>query len=105
MRKFLIAALVAAGPAIAGTEMVAGYGQDEIRIYDQKCEIASVLRHIQEDKRKDFRKARAKVNGQTYFACWVQLSAPGMPPSVALIYEDGDIGMIPVEHFKDPVSI
>jgi hypothetical protein len=101
MKKFLIAACLAAGPAFATSELVAGFGMDEIRIYEQKCEIASVLRHIPEDKRKDFRKARAKVSGQTYFACYVVVG----PDRVLIVYEDGDLGMIPVGDFKEPKNI
>jgi hypothetical protein len=100
MRKFLIAACLAAGPAMSATEMVARNGDDSIRIVDATCETASVLRHIPEAKRKEFRKADGRVGGQRYFACWIQQGE-----QVFVVWEDGDLGMIPVSDFKEPKNI
>jgi hypothetical protein len=97
MRVLLIAAL-AAGSAFAGTEMVAKQGDDVVRLMDAPCPYASVLRFIPDEARKEFRKADTRVGGQRYFACFRLLGS-----TVQVLYEDGDVGMIPADQFKpDP---
>jgi hypothetical protein len=95
MRLVLGAALFAASVAIAGTEMVAKQGDDVVRLMDAPCPYASVLRFIPEEARKEFRKADTRVGGQRYFACFRLLGS-----TVQVVYEDGDQGMIPSDHFK-----
>jgi hypothetical protein len=100
MRSILIAAAIAAGPAFAASEMVARQGDDSIRISEAKCETASVLRHIKPELRKNFRKADARIGGQRYFACWMLQAS-----TVFVVYEDGDLGLVPLQEFKQPNSI
>jgi hypothetical protein len=100
MRNLLIAAIFAAGPALAQTEMVARQGNDEVRIYDQKCETASVLRHIPEAQRKLFRKAMATIGGQRWYACYVIMQG-----GAYLVFEDGDHGFVPAGDFKEALGV
>jgi hypothetical protein len=98
MRSKICAALIAASfavPAFAATEMIAKYGDDYVRLMDAPCPYASVLRFINEDQRKHFRKADTRVGGQRYFACFAILG-----DQVALVYEDGDKGLVPASEFK-----
>ena len=92
MRKFILAALLcAAGSSFAQT-MIARQGSDSVRLYDKPChaEVAAIV-----PEAKDWRAALAVVGGQPYKACWTVRS-----PVVFMRYEDGDMGSIPVELFK-----
>jgi hypothetical protein len=100
MRILLAAALLAAGPAMSATEMVARQGNDEVRIYDQKCETASVLRHISEANRAQFRKAMATIGGKRWYACYVIANG-----GAYLVYEDGDQGFVPGGDFKEALGV
>lgn len=98
MRSLILAACIAASPAVAA-DFVARQGQDVIRLTDEPCPV-SVIRHIPEGHRGHFRKAHASVNGKNYLACFAARS-DGM---VALVYEDGDQGLIPIQLFKEDVG-
>jgi hypothetical protein len=100
MRSILIAAVLAAGPAIAAQEMIAKSGDDHVRLIDAPCPYASVLMHIPEANRKAFRKADARVGGQRYFACFALKG-----DQVIIVYEDGDLGQIPAADFKEAQAI
>lgn len=100
MRKLFIAALMAAGPAFAGSEMVAQQGDDVVRLMGEPCPYASVLRFIPEDKRAEFGKADTRVGGQRFFACWRLAGG-----QVHLVYEDGDHGAVPLSHFKESPGV
>lgn len=95
MRYSLALAILLASPAFAAQEMVAKSGDDVVRLIDLPCPYASVLRFIQDDYRKQFRKAEARVSGQRYFACFRLVDS-----TVHLIYEDGDQGMVPAGEFR-----
>jgi hypothetical protein len=94
MRSLILALVIASSPAIAETR-VARNGDDHVKLIEVPCPYASVLRFIPEDRRAEFRKADARVNGERFFACWIMLE-----DQVGLIYEDGDRGLIPAAAFK-----
>jgi hypothetical protein len=94
MRLLILAAALAAGSTMAETR-VARNGDDHVKLIEAPCPYASVLRFIPEDRRAEFRKADARVNGERFFACWIVLD-----DQVGLIYEDGDRGLIPASAFK-----
>lgn len=101
--RSLCVAIFAASVAFsvsASQEMVARQGNDEVRIYDKKCETASVLRHIPEASRAMFRKAMATIGGKRWYACYVVVQG-----GVMLVYEDGDQGFVPGGDFKEPNNV
>lgn len=99
MRACVLAISLIASTAFA-SEMVASNGDDSVRISDSPCLYAAVLQHIKPEDRKAYRKAGARVEGKTYFACW-RISGN----AVHLIYEDADQGIIPVHLFKEVPSV
>ncbi|MGP1685307.1 MAG: hypothetical protein ACTS8S_23525, partial [Giesbergeria sp.] len=82
-----------------GAERYVRQGSAEVRISDAPCMYAGVLQHIQEAERPQFRKASGRFDGQSFFACWVQ-----QRDQIFLVYEDGDLGVVPVKQFKDVPS-
>lgn len=93
MRLFLLAALLAVGPAVAADAMVASQGRDSVRITEAACKLSV-------PNKENLRAASAIIGGKTYVACWTVSQG-----AVALIYEDGDIGIVPVGEFKPAPSI
>ena len=93
MKHVLIAALLAAGPAMA--DVIARSGEDSVRLTQNPC---SITQHqaFPTGIPDVFRAASAVVGKQLYTACW-GLRADGV---VFVIYEDGDVALIPVNHFK-----
>lgn len=100
MRACVLAISLIASTAFASQEMVARQGNDEVRIYDKKCETASVLRHIPEANRAQFRKAMATIGGKRWYACYVIMQG-----GAYLVYEDGDQGFVPGGDFKEPNNV
>jgi hypothetical protein len=98
MRALILAALVAAAPAMAVP--VARNGSDVVRLLEAPC-IESIARLIKPEVRERYRLARATVEGQEWSACWA-LRPDGL---VVLIYEDGDGGLIPAAQFKDEPGV
>lgn len=99
MRILLIAALIAAGPALAA-DRIARQGDDEVTIRETPCTVASVLMRIPEAQREGWQRADARFQGQRFFACWRVLQG-----AVELLYDDGDQGILPLTAFKDVLEI
>lgn len=93
MKTLLVAALLAAGPAVA--DVIARSGEDSVRLTQSPCAIAehpAFPTGIPEV----FRAASAVVSKQMYVACWA-LRSDGQ---VFIVYDDGDAGLIPAGMFK-----
>lgn len=98
MRKVIIAALLAAGPALSA-EMVAKNGEDSITLQDRPCVHAGTLAQLKPEYRERFRMGRAKLQGQDWFLCWIVTPQS----SIAIVFEDGDTLDLPMAVFKlDP---
>lgn len=95
MRLLILAGLLAAAPSFAQTH-IGRSGADEVRMTEEACPYASVLRFITEDARKNFRKGNAYIQGKRWFVCWVKDDNG----DYWLQYEDGDIGMVPGKDVK-----
>ena len=93
MRSLLLAALLAAGPAMA-QEMVTRHESDEVRITQKACP-PNVLAMIPEGNRGVFRKALVLFQGKEHIACWALRN----DWFVFLQYADGDAGLIPMVAF------
>jgi len=92
MRTLLIvAAIAAAGPALADAE--ARQGADFIRITARPCVDPKVLARLAAagENPLDYRMARADLGGVGYAACWRPLFQSG---EALVIYEDGDTSQI-----------
>lgn len=98
MRILLIAALLAAGPAVA-EDRIARNGADSIRLTDAPCgeSVRALLPPAVHDK---LRAAQAEIGGQKYEACWVRYQG-----AVYLFYADGDQGEVPEQAFKPVTEI
>lgn len=97
MRMLLIAALLAAGPALADSE--ARQGADWVRITARPCTDLKVLEQIglAQDNPLDYRAASAEFNGEKFAACWKPLFEREL---IYLRYGDGDQGLIPFTDLK-----
>src|SRR4051812_8905709 len=100
MRVLLLAALLAAGPVIAG-DLVARQGNDSVRLTEEPCPIVdAIVGQAPQGARGYLRLARAEFQGQQYTACW----APN-GNVVHLWYEDGDQGVISTQELKPAMDI
>ena len=99
MRSILFAAILAAGPALAG-ERAAQRGDDEVRLFDSPCVHGEVLSRLPADLRPHFRKASVRISGQKWYACYWERDEV-----VFLVYEDGDQAIIPVANFTDSPGV
>jgi hypothetical protein len=95
MRRYLIAALLAAGPSFAG-DLVATEGKDSVRLTQEPCPVP-VLKVLPEGVRGFFRKAVVLFEGKSWIACW----APRTDGTVHLVYSDGDSGLVPMDLFTE----
>lgn len=86
---------LAAGSALA--DLVAENGRDSLRLAQAPCSNEKVLALIREEHRDKFKAAVANVAGQRYAACWAD---PGEGAYV-VIYEDGDLGVVPITAFVE----
>jgi hypothetical protein len=90
----LIAAALVAAPAFAD-DLVASNGNDSVRLSDGPCKNEQVLKLLEPKYQDKFKEATAKLNGQTFAACWHPLGSAAL-----LLYEDGDQGLIPMTELK-----
>lgn len=97
MRKLMIAAILAAGPAFAG-DLVATQGRDSVRLTQEPCHPA-VLRVIPQGERGYYRKAVVLFEGKSWVACWAPLG--DQKEMVHLWYSDADQGLIPRDQFRE----
>lgn len=71
-----------------------------IRFSQKKCEVASVLRFIEEADRPHFLRGDGMYMGQRYFLCYRELDPqppnPDLPAGkiIFLVWEDGDKGVL-----------
>lgn len=93
MKHVLVAAIFAAGPAFA--DVIARQGEDSVRLTQNPCQIAE-HQAFPEGIPEPFRAASAVVSKRLYVACWA-LRSDG---NVFLIFDDNDVGMVPVSLFK-----
>lgn len=97
-----IAAVCVALPASSKADSEARSGSSWVRITAQPCKDEKVTQHIPEAERKDWRAAKAEINGVAYSACWKPLYQQSM---VLMKYEDGDDGLVPFGDLKPVQSI
>lgn len=99
MRALLLAAVLAAGPAIAG-DLVARQGNDSVRLTEAPCANELVLGRLEASQHEDFHAASAVFQGKQFLACW-----RAMGNVAFLVYEDGDQGVIPLQELHPALDI
>lgn len=97
MKRFLLGLLLALASLSATADAVAVSGTDSVTVRDAACPADLVALAVSRGAPPSapFRLAEAQVEGKTYKACWFPYR-----DQVAVIYEDGDTGMIPLSEFK-----
>jgi hypothetical protein len=93
MRSLLIAALIAAGPATA--DVIARQGEDSVRLTHNPCTLTQ-HQAFPTGIPESFLSASAVVDKRMYVACWA-MRADGQ---VVVLYDDGDVGMVPATSFR-----
>lgn len=94
MRALIIAALLAAGPAVA--DQVARNGDAELRLQGSVCSHAGTLAQLKPEWRDKFRNARFIKGGTILaYACWIEDE-----DGYVVIYEDGSDMTYPTQLFK-----
>lgn len=101
MRYLILAAVLAAGPALAD-DMVAKGETTTIRLMDAPCEQASFQAMLVQVKPEPAKRAVVVHKGRPIPACWVAHQESG---NVAIIDADGDMGLIPMAEFKREAGI
>jgi hypothetical protein len=100
MRKFLIAALLAAGPSFAGNLVLKNGSGNELRLYDTPCSHGETLGILKEEWRTRFKNARV-LNSKGFilmYGCWVEQEG-----SAVVILSDGAAIQLPLSAFTDPM--
>lgn len=103
IKKFLSAGLVALAclTASATTFVANAPNGDRVVAYSDKACPAPIMALIAKatnapaEITQGFRLADATIGGQHFVACWLQVG-----DGVAVMFEDGDTGMIPVSEFQ-----
>ena len=95
MKRLLLAALLAAGPAMA--DLVAKSGDNELRLLNTPCVNSAVLAHIRDEWRDKFKAATAQLGANYFNACWIDTEQG----AYFIVYSDGDQNVIPVRAFID----
>jgi hypothetical protein len=93
MRSLVIAALLAAGPAMADYVLKTESGY--IRLQDAPCTHAKVLDLLRPQFHSEFRHGYLVFKGKQLAACWIFKDG-----EVTIIDEEGDGGSVPVDAFK-----
>ena len=100
MRVLVLAAALAAGPAMSDDYVARARGGDMVRLTQQACP-SDILVFVPPDFHAHMQAAFAVIDGKQYRACWL-LRPDGQ---VVVQYADGDGGLVPVEHFKPEAGI
>lgn len=102
MKYRAIALVIALGfsPYAVRADLIARHDGDWVRLSEKPCSHAAVLEHIDPGVRDEFLNAEANIDGRNFLACWIDLAQ-----GAALVYEDGDSGMIPPEDIKPDESL
>ncbi len=95
MRVLVLAAALAAGPAMSDDYVARARGGDMVRLTQQACP-AEILAHVPPPFHEAMQAAFAVIDGKQYRACWINMG----DGSIGLVYEDADQARIPIEHFK-----
>jgi hypothetical protein len=85
MKLLILAAALAAGPALADSDWVFKQGGDTVRLSDSPCVHGGTLAQLAPQWRPKFRKAAAVVGGKQFYACWI-----ADQNGVYVLFEDGE---------------
>jgi hypothetical protein len=94
MKRLILAALMAAGPAAADLVATNPRG-DELRLMPVACTNEAVLDQIKPEHRDKFQKAQASIGGKTFAGCWVDTGEG----AYIVFFSDGDRLILPVTAF------
>jgi hypothetical protein len=97
MKRYLCAALLCASLSYAAP--VARQGTDAVQLLETPCPAAVPVDAALRDQ---YAAAVANIGGKLYSACWMAVPARGF---VHLVFQDGDIGMVPFRDFHDEAGI
>jgi hypothetical protein len=90
-----LAALLCAALSAQADSAIFRSGADSVEITDEPCH-AAVVPLIPAEVLEHFRAANALIGGKLIQACWA-LRSDGM---VDLVYQDADIGQVPINAFR-----
>lgn len=106
MKKMLAVALIgivlngcATSQAQTKPPLTARIDTSTFLIYEERCTIKAALDQVPATLHPRLGKAKATVEGKAYNACWFLV-----PGGIRLLYEDGDVGMIPYEAFNSSTT-
>lgn len=102
MRALIVAALVAAGPALAD-EMVFKSGSTVVRLQDKPCasqRVQMLVKTQDADMLKNMGAGYVVFQGREIPMCWTLRG-----DAVLVVDEDGDAGLIPVAEFKRDAGV
>jgi hypothetical protein len=85
--------------ALSYAAPVARQGTDAVQLLETPCPAAVPVDAALRDQ---YAAAVANIGGTLYAACWLAVPARGF---VHLVFQDGDVGIVPFQHFKDEPGI
>jgi hypothetical protein len=85
--------------ALSYAAPVARQGTDAVQLLETPCPAAVPVDAALRDQ---YAAAVANIGGKLYSACWMAVPARGF---VHLVFQDGDIGMVPFRDFHDEAGI
>jgi len=99
MKSLLIAAILAAGPALA--DLVTTNGGNELRLMPGPCVHGGILGMLKPEHRAQFKKGQAYVQGKMFYACWTDTGEG----SYVVFYDDGDVKVYSITSFTDQPGV
>jgi hypothetical protein len=100
MKRLLLSLLMLLLPSAVMADWVANRGGESVRLTERPCTNAAVLKLIDPGNRKHFMAGSAVVDGKPFAACWLQA-----PYGALVVYEDGDMGVVPQGDLKRPAVL
>lgn len=105
MKYFLLGLSIAVLSALAfvfpaKADLIAKQGADYLLLREDGACLPALLEQFPEEYRTRAYPAEAMVDGKKYVGCWVQVG-----DVAGLLYEDGDIGQIPMELLTPYVGV
>lgn len=98
--RYLLAALLAASPAVADDLMLKGERGHYARLQDKPCANELILSHIRDEFKHAFRAGIVGTPDATIPMCWIEMQG-----QVLVSFEDGSHIQLPASGFKRSVGL
>jgi hypothetical protein len=96
MKKYLFGLFLALTSALSYADLMASSGKDYVQLHETVCSSPEVLKRIDPSIHALLKAGTAEVGGTKYALCWYPFQN-----HIALMYDDGDQGLVPMTYFTE----